>query len=751
MTATQEPPFSRDLLAILDATPDYVSLADASRRILYINPGGLRLLGLPGGGLPAGFSVSDVHPPAALARILSEGIPTAERDGTWSGDTALKGPDGREVPVSQVIIAHRGPDGAVERYSTVMRDLRERRRAEEARAHLAAIVEGSDDAIISKSLDGVVLSWNGGAARLYGYSAEEMIGKPITTLIPPAGLNDEPRILDRVLRGERVPSFETTRRRKDGREVRVLLSVAPIRDAEGRVVAASAVARDITRRIEAEEALRRSEAKLNRAQAMARIGSWHLDLRRNELTWSAENYRIFGVPPGTELTYETFLDLVHPEDRTLVDAAWKAAMERRPYDIEHRIVGESGPRWVRERAEVEFDDAGLPLYGTGTTQDVTERKRAELALARANAYNRGLIEAALDALVTIGPDGKITDVNKATEAATGCPRSALIGSDFADYFTDPARARAGYEAVYRDGSVRDYPLELRHVDGRVTPVLYNANVYRGPDGAVAGVFAAARDVTELVRARSELQALNAGLEERIRSRTAELEAANKELEAFTYSVSHDLRAPLRTVDGFAQILTEEHGPKLDDDCRHLLARVRQGAQQMGRLIDDLLAFSRLGQRELAPADVDMADLARSALELLAPERAGRTLEVVVGDLPPCRGDAELLKQVWVNLLSNAVKFTARKAAARIEAGWREEGGAGVYFVKDDGAGFDMRYADKLFRVFQRLHRAEEFPGTGVGLAIVQRIVARHGGRVWAVGEVGKGAEVCFVLGGERHD
>ncbi|MBI5597766.1 MAG: PAS domain S-box protein [Elusimicrobia bacterium] len=589
-----ESPSVGELLAILEATPDYVSIADSDGRVVYVNPGGLRMVGLPPDAQPAGLRIADVHPPWACRVVEEQGLPAASRDGSWAGETALLHRAGREVPVSQVILAHRGPGGGVVRYSTVARDLGEQRRAEESRAHLAAIVENSEDAVISKDLDGVVLSWNAGARRLYGYEPAEMLGRRVMDLVPAELAGEEESILEKVRRGERVATLETTRLAKDGRRLRVSVSVSPIRDGAGRVVAASAVARDISRRVAAEEALRQSEAKLNRAQAMARIGSWHLDLLKDELTWSAENYRIFGVPPGTPLTYGFFLELVYPEDRPLVDAAWKAALDRRPYDIEHRITGESGQRWVRERAEVEFDDSGRPLHGTGTTQDVTDRKRAELALSRANAYNRGLIEAALDALVTIGPDGKITDVNRATEKATGRPRAALVGSDFADYFTDPALARAGYEKVYREGAVRDYPLELRHADGRVTAVLYNATVYRGPDGAVAGVFAAARDVTEFARARTELQALNAGLEARIRERTAELEAADRELEAFSYSVSHDLRAPLRAVDGFAQILAAEHAPKLDADCRHRGGRRAGRGPQPDRGGDDLLPVPARG-------------------------------------------------------------------------------------------------------------------------------------------------------------
>jgi signal transduction histidine kinase len=232
------------------------------------------------------------------------------------------------------------------------------------------------------------------------------------------------------------------------------------------------------------------------------------------------------------------------------------------------------------------------------------------------------------------------------------------------------------------------------------------------------------------------------LEQRVRERTAELEAANKELESFSYSVSHDLRAPLRAVDGFARMLEEDHAAQLDHEGRRRVAVIRDNSRHMGQLIDDLLAFSRLGRQALRPADVDMAALAR---EVIAELGAHENAVVRVEPVPAARGDRALLKQVWANLLSNALKYSSKREAPEVEVSGASEGGQLVYRVRDNGAGFDMRYVDKLFGVFQRLHRSDEFPGTGVGLAIVQRVVARHGGRVWAEGEVGVGARFFFSL------
>jgi two-component system sensor kinase len=255
------------------------------------------------------------------------------------------------------------------------------------------------------------------------------------------------------------------------------------------------------------------------------------------------------------------------------------------------------------------------------------------------------------------------------------------------------------------------------------------------------------------RAQESIRKLNVELEERVRERTRELQEANRELEAFSYSVSHDLRAPLRAIDGYARILVEDHATQFDAEGERVLGTICAQARHMGRLIDDLLAFARAGRQELIVGRVDMAALARAVGAEVAQQDAGRAATLAVAALPPARGDERLLRQVLTNLLANAWKFTRATPDAHIEVGARGEAGAVTYFVRDNGAGFDMAYADKLFGVFQRLHSAEEFEGTGVGLALVQRIVQRHGGRVWAEATVNGGATFYFTLSaavGEEH-
>jgi PAS domain S-box-containing protein len=495
---------------------------------------------------------------------------------------------------------------------------------------------------------------------------------------------------------------------------------------------------DITERKQAEETLREIRQDLDRAQQVAQIGSWRLDVRRNRLTWSEENHRIFGVPPGTPLTYESFLALVHPDDRADVDRQWKAGLEGATYDIEHRIVVDGRVKWVREKAYLEFDKAGRLLGGFGITQDITVRKQAEQALRESERRLSLAVHAA---------QAGIWDWDMANGRLDWSPEL------FRMFGLDPDRSEASFE-TWRDIL---HPADRDGAEARIQEAIAQhtrlENEYRIvlPAGEIRWI-AALGDATHdgagrpqrmigvcldiTGRKRSELE---------LRKLAAELQATNAELESFSYSVSHDLRAPLRSIDGFSRILLKQSADKLDEESRENLHRVRAASQRMGELIDDLLQLSRAVRVGMQAAPLDLGAIACSTIERLQEAEPARRVECVVAPDLQASGDPSLVRVVLENLLNNAWKFTAKRTDARIEVGAEECDGERAFFVRDNGAGFDAAYADKLFGAFQRLHGQDEFPGHGIGLATVQRIIRRHGGRVWAEGKVGEGAVFHFTL------
>jgi PAS domain S-box-containing protein len=378
---------------------------------------------------------------------------------------------------------------------------------------------------------------------------------------------------------------------------------------------------------------------------------------------------------------------------------------------------------------------------------------AEAEVRLASTANRlaAIVESSDDAIIGKDLNSIITTWNKGAEVIFGYTVGEMAGTSIQRLIpADRHNEEIHLLEQIKQGDRLEHIETLRQTkDGRLINVSVTASPIKDASGKIIGVSSVMRDITERVRAREKIQQLNSELEKRVIERTAQLESANKELEAFSYSVSHDLRAPLRAVDGFSQAVLEDYGPQLPDGCREDLQIIRHGAQKMGELIDDLLTFSRLSRLPLTKSAVDTGNLVRSALEELASQREGRHIEIRIADLPPCQADPALVKQVWINLLSNALKYTGKRDNAFVEIGCSRNNGHTVFFVRDNGTGFDMKYANKLFGVFQRLHRAEDYDGTGVGLAIVQRVVHRHGGRVWAESALDHGATFFFTLEGEN--
>ena len=379
-----------------------------------------------------------------------------------------------------------------------------------------------------------------------------------------------------------------------------------------------------------------------------------------------------------------------------------------------------------------------------------ERRQSEDALRESERKFRETVINLDEGYYSVTLDGKLLEHNQAFNRILGFDsRKDLKGTHMPDFWQNPEDRLEYVRVLAATGAVSNYQINAKTQQGENITVLACAHMVKDESGTplrIEGIF---MDISQRIRAEQEIQHLNEELEQRVLQRTALLEAANKELEAFSYSVSHDLRAPLRAIDGFSRIVLEEYATKLDSEGRRLLGVITGNTKKMGCLIDDLLAFSRLSRQQMSFAAVDLAGLADAVFSELKDQEKGRIIEFKIAAVPIGHGDHSLLRQLLQNLMANAVKFTRTRKVARIEFNGRAEMTENVYFVKDNGVGFDRAYADKLFGVFQRLHSADEFEGTGVGLAIVQRIVQRHGGRVWAESKDGKGAVFYFSLPNDK--
>jgi len=382
-------------------------------------------------------------------------------------------------------------------------------------------------------------------------------------------------------------------------------------------------------------------------------------------------------------------------------------------------------------------------------RDITERKAAESTMRNIEERLRAMTSSIRDyAIVALDIHGRILTWNLGAEAIKGWLAEEIVGRHFSLFYTPEGIADGKPERqlaqAAETGRVEDEGWRVRKDQSRfwanvVISALHNAQ------GELSGFVKVSRDLTERKQAEDEIRSLNADLEARVIERTAQLEDANKELQAFSYSVSHDLRAPLRHVLGYVNLLKEDAGPSLSEKNLRYLATISDSAKRMGKLIDDLLNFSRIGRSEMRKAEVDLDQLVQETINDLAEETKGRNIQWEIHPLSPVQADRSLLRMVLVNLLSNAAKFTGKRAEAKIEIGsTRAENGETAIFIRDNGAGFDPKYSAKLFGVFQRLHR-HEFEGTGIGLANVQRIIVRHGGRTWAEGIVDGGATFFFTL------
>jgi PAS domain S-box-containing protein len=496
--------------------------------------------------------------------------------------------------------------------------------------------------------------------------------------------------------------------------------------------------------LERGDALRESEARLSDIVLATADWVWEMDASGVYTYSSQRSLDFFGADRG-DVIGKTPFDFMPPEEAERVAALFAdiAARKAPIVDLENWNTNEDGERFcLLTNAVPVLDEDGDLMGYRGVDKDITERRRAEAALRESEEKYRNLFDNAEVGMFRTRLDGsELLDVNARFLELLGCTREEVLGRPSLPMWADQRERDEIVRRLLAQGRVSDFECRLLGGNGEVKTCLTSLTLYR-EQGILEGSLV---DITERKETEAEISRLNEELETRVLRRTAQLEAANKELEAFVYSASHDLRAPLRAIDGFSQMVIDDAGDKLTGDDFEHLQRVRAAAQRMALLIDHLLGLSRASRHDLSIEVVDVSTMATEILAELREVQPERRVETVVAPGLHAEADAVALRAVLVNLLDNAWKFTGKHEAARIEVGVTDSGGERAFFVRDDGAGFDAKLATHLFGAFQRVHELGRFEGDGIGLATVKRLVTRHGGRVWAAAEVEKGATFYFTL------
>jgi len=749
---------------LFEASPDAILLIDPRDNwpILDCNTAACQMNGYTRNEL-IGQSIDILNPNPWASANRDEYLARIRREGILRYETPHRRKNGTEFPieVSTSLISLGGRDVLL----GIDRDITERKQAEKklrsSEERYRYLFENNPHPMWVYDRKALAfLAVNEAAIAKYGYSHQEFLNMTIVDIRPP---EDADRLMKNLAQPRQPLEHSDGWRHllKDGTLIDVEITSHTV-EVDGNE-SALVIAQDVTDRKRAEMAIRESEMRYHHILDAMMEGCQIIDFDWRYVyvnTVLAEQ----GKHKPEELVHHTMMEMYPGIERTeLFTILQQCMQERTPRRLENHFVFPDGRiGWF----ELSIQPAREGIFILST--DITERKRAQeelqkahdelelkvqertAALSQTNALLQALMDYTPDHIYFKDTQSRFIRNSKsqASMLGLGDPAEAVGKTDF-DFFPHAARSYDEEQEVMRSGQpLVDLEEWVVWPDGRETWVSTTKVPLPDSDGQIIGIFGISRDITERKRAEQAIQQLNADLEKQ----AGQLRAAIGELEAFSYSVSHDLRAPLRAIDGFTRILVEDYESSLDAEGRRVCGVISKEARRMGELIDDLLAFSRLSRKEMRAAAIDMQTLASSVFHELATETDKARIEFQIGSLPPVAGDPKLIRQVWVNLLSNAIKFTSREKRAVIEVGSMDSRSETIYYVRDNGTGFDMRYAGKLFGVFQRLHSENEFEGTGVGLAIVQRVVHRHGGRVWAEGELEKGATFYFALPPkEDHD
>ncbi|RCH53655.1 hypothetical protein DJ568_16600 [Mucilaginibacter hurinus] len=614
-----------------------------------------------------------------------------------------------------------------------------------------------DYAIYLIDANGYVLSWNQGAANITGYAENEVTGKHISIFYTPEDIQkNKPRFhLNEALKNG-IYEEDCWRVRKNGEVFWANEVLTTIYNDNGHLTGFAVIVRDITGRKKLDDDSAAANAELERrvkentkkAIATERRfrkliensydGIYLLDKNFDIFYRSLSSERINGWSHTGDAEYD-MAKMAHPDEENAVKDIWKKVLSKPgiPHFLTYRTQHKQGYYiWVECIFNNMLHDKDINAI-VCNFRNVTERKAAEEEIRKKTEQVENILESITDGFVAFDNNLRYTYANgQAGEMLCVKPES-LIGQHVGDAFPEALKLPT-YKAFKEALVTKQYIM----LEDYYAPLNLWLEIHIYPSANGLSVFI--RNISERKQAELEILQLNESLEKKVVERTEQLQAANKELESFSYSVSHDLRTPLRAVSGYATMLKEDFEDKLGDEGNRIINTIINSARLMGQLIDDLLAFSRLGRKELAVYKVDMYTLVKNCLrELLDGEPLN--YEIKLQQLPDCEADPSMIKHVWMNLLGNAIKYSSKTLNPVIDIGFVSQEGSVIYYVKDNGVGFDMQYSNKLFGVFQRLHRQDEFEGTGVGLALVKRIIDKHGGTIWAESSPGEGAVFYIKL------
>lgn len=727
------------LRLVTDAMPALISYVDSDRRYRFSNRAYEEWFGYR----VTGKKMEEVLG-ARVYQKISSNVDSVLKGKTVAFETEYPDRGGRIRFVEATYIPDRAENGDTRGFFILVQDITQRRQSEtELRQFADAFEHCAHGIAIGDPATSRIVACNSAFARLHKSRVDDVVGSAILSLYAPS---EHEHIRRNVTRADQVGhvQFESTMIRRDGSTFPVQMDIVSVPGEDGNLIYRVATAQDIGERKRAEEAI------TYQAGILEHVNDAVITTDENFFitSWNSAAERMYGWKTEEVIGKRTS-ELLRTEffNATREDVI-RELRETGRFSAEVTQLHKNGTRIHVDAHSVSMasEDGTITGY-VSVNRDLTERKQAESAVLESELRYHRILDAMMEGCQIIDFDWRYVYVNEVAARQGKREPHELFDHTMMEMY--PGIEQTELFAVLKECMESRQPKRMD-------------NKFVFPDNSVGwfdlsvqpiqeGIFVLSTDITQRKKTEEEVRRLNEKLEERVIERTAQLHAANKELEAFSYSVSHDLRAPLRAINGYTRILVEDYAGLLDDEGKRVCGVILTETQRMGKLIDDLLSFSRFSRKPIQPALVDMKALAYSVFGELTREPERQRIDFRIAKLPLAQGDPALLHQVWINLISNAIKFSSKVEQAVIEVGTKKSEQDLIYYVQDNGAGFNIQYVDKLFGVFQRLHSDDEFEGTGVGLAIVQRIVQRHGGRVWAEGEVGRGATFYFSLPHERDN